>query len=138
MKVLVSGASVAGPALAYWLNRHGHEVTVVERAPVLRDSGYAVDFRGAAFDVLEGMGILDEVRGCETGMRGTDLVDEEGRKVGELPVEAFAGDLEVPKRELTRILHRLTAAFRAYEDELRPYVEENQKHGREAVAMFGG
>ncbi|MET7463243.1 FAD-dependent monooxygenase [Nonomuraea sp. NPDC005501] len=110
VKVLVSGASVAGPALAYWLNRHGHEVTVVERAPVLRDSGYAVDFRGAAFDVLEGMGILDEVRGCETGMRGTDLVDEEGRKVGELPVEAFAGDLEVPKRELTRILHRITEA----------------------------
>ncbi|NUW32326.1 FAD-dependent monooxygenase [Nonomuraea sp. SMC257] len=109
MKVLISGASVAGPALAYWLHRHGFEVTVVERAPALRDSGYAVDFRGAAFDVLDGMGILEEVRGHETMMRGTDLVDDEGHKIGELPAEAFAGDLEVPKRELTAILHRLTA-----------------------------
>ncbi|WP_275467044.1 FAD-dependent monooxygenase [Streptomyces noursei] len=109
-KVLISGASVAGPALAHFLRRDGYEVTVVERAPALRDSGYAVDFRGAAFDVLAELGVLDEVRGHDTRMGGTTLVDEAGAAVGELPAEAFAGDLEVPKRELTRILHRLTAA----------------------------
>ncbi|MEV5574711.1 hypothetical protein AB0L06_32140 [Spirillospora sp. NPDC052269] len=42
-------------------------------------------------------------------MRGTDMVDAEGRKTGELPAEAFAGGLEVPKKDLTRILHRITA-----------------------------
>ncbi|MFF4991645.1 FAD-dependent monooxygenase [Streptosporangium saharense] len=108
MNILISGASVAGPALAYWLHRQGHRVTVVERAPAPRDSGYAVDFRGRAFEVLEGMGILEEVRGHDTRMRGTDLVDAEGRVTGELPAEAFAGELEVPKRDLTRILHRVT------------------------------
>ena len=46
--VLISGASVAGPALAYFLHQGGYDVTVVERASALRDSGYAVDFRGAA------------------------------------------------------------------------------------------
>ncbi|MEU0003673.1 FAD-dependent monooxygenase [Streptomyces sp. NPDC006314] len=108
MKVLISGASVAGPALAWFLHRDGHEVTVVERAPALRDSGYAVDFRGAAFEVLRELGILEEVRGHATGMRGTDLLDADGNRVGELPAEVFAGELEVPKREVTRILHEHT------------------------------
>ena len=47
-KVLISGASVAGPALAYWLHRDGYQVTVVERAPSVRDSGYAAIGREAA------------------------------------------------------------------------------------------
>ncbi|MFB6435979.1 FAD-dependent monooxygenase [Streptomyces sp. NPDC056411] len=114
MKVLISGASVAGPALAQLLHRDGHQVTVVERAPALRDSGYAVDFRGAAFEVLDELGILDEVRAHDTRMRGTTLLDGAGAVTGELPAEAFAGELEVPKRELTRILHRLTSDGVAY------------------------
>ncbi|MGW5864628.1 FAD-dependent monooxygenase [Streptomyces sp. NPDC055239] len=109
-KVLISGASVAGPALAYFLHRDGYDVTVVERAPALRETGYAVDFRGAAFDVLEEMGILDEVRGLDTKMRGTALLDEAGAETGSLPAEVFAGELEVPKQELTQILYRLSAA----------------------------
>ena len=44
--ILVSGAGIAGPTLAYWLRRHGFTVTVVERSSFLRDSGGAVDFRG--------------------------------------------------------------------------------------------
>lgn len=107
-KVLISGAGVAGAALAHFLHHDGFDVTVVERAPGLRDSGYAVDFRGAAFDVLTEMGVLDEVRRHDTKMRGTALVNAEGIEVGRLPAEAFAGELEIPKPELTRILYRLT------------------------------
>ncbi|KZM71350.1 hypothetical protein AWN90_00810 [Nocardia terpenica] len=44
--VLISGASVAGPALAYWLRRYGYAVTVVERASALRAGGQAIDFKG--------------------------------------------------------------------------------------------
>ncbi|MEV5499319.1 FAD-dependent monooxygenase [Nonomuraea fuscirosea] len=108
-KVLISGASVAGPTLAFFLNRDGYEVTVVERAPELRDSGYAVDFRGEAFDVLEELGVLAEMRGHDMKMRGTTLLDDKGVETGRLPAEVFAGELEVPKQELTRILHRITA-----------------------------
>lgn len=107
-KVLISGAGVAGAALAHFLHRDGFDVTVIERAPGLRGSGYAVDFRGDAFGVLAEMGILDEIRGHDTKMRGTALLDAEGTTVGRLPAEAFAGELEVPKPELTRILHRVT------------------------------
>src|SRR5690349_7497481 len=108
-KVLISGASVAGPTLACLLNRDGYEVSVVERAPELRDSGYAVDFRGEAFDELEELGVLAEMRGHDTKMRGTTLLDDKGVETGRLPAEVFAGELEVPKQELTRILHRITA-----------------------------
>src|SRR5690349_8539935 len=60
--VLASGASIAGPALAYWLHRHGFQATVVEVAPALRPGGHAVDVRGVARDVVEGMGIMPAVR----------------------------------------------------------------------------
>ena len=63
--VLISGASVAGPALAYWLRQYGFTPTVVERAPAPRPGGYAVDFRGAAMNALQRMGILDAVRALE-------------------------------------------------------------------------
>jgi 2-polyprenyl-6-methoxyphenol hydroxylase-like FAD-dependent oxidoreductase len=56
MKVLIVGAGIAGPTLAYWLLRAGHEATLVERAPELRHGGYLVDFWGAGFDVAERMG----------------------------------------------------------------------------------
>ncbi|WP_240746592.1 FAD-dependent monooxygenase [Cryptosporangium phraense] len=84
-------------------------MTVVERAAALRDSGYAVDFRGDAVSVLAELGILDEVRGHRTGMRGTTLVDDDGVAVDQWGPDVFGGDLEVPKRALTAILHRLTA-----------------------------
>ena len=66
--VLISGASVAGPTLAYWLHRHGFRTTVVERAPSLRRGwgGQAVDLFGPAVDVAERMGILPQVLQART------------------------------------------------------------------------
>src|ERR1700678_1642494 len=56
--VLISGASIAGPATAYWLDRYGFEVTVVERADAIRNGGYPIGVRGPPVDVAEGMGGL--------------------------------------------------------------------------------
>ncbi|MFC7310238.1 FAD-dependent monooxygenase [Streptomyces monticola] len=108
MNVLISGASVAGPALAHWLRRCGHDVTLVERAGRLRDGGYAVDFRGEALDVLDRMGLLDEVRAHDTAMGDASLLDEDGRAYATLPAVIFAGDLEILKGDLTRILYEAT------------------------------
>lgn len=63
--VLISGAGIAGPSLAYWLHRHGFEATVVERSTFLRDSGGAVDFRGEQVRLLKAMGIFDAVKAAE-------------------------------------------------------------------------
>jgi 2-polyprenyl-6-methoxyphenol hydroxylase-like FAD-dependent oxidoreductase len=106
--VLISGASVAGPALAYWLHRHGMRATVVERAAEVRLGGLAVDFRGTAMTVLERMGILDELRAHETESGDLVIVDGDGGPVATMPGEIFAGELEVLKSDLTRILYDLT------------------------------
>ncbi|MBD0674222.1 FAD-dependent monooxygenase [Streptomyces sp. CBMA156] len=79
--VLVSGAGIAGTALAHWLDRYGFRVTVVERAPSLRGGGQAVDIRGTALTVVERMGLLDEVRARRTGLRGMSVVDSDGREL---------------------------------------------------------
>ncbi|MDQ7803420.1 FAD-dependent monooxygenase [Amycolatopsis sp. A133] len=68
MRILVSGASIAGPVLAYWLTRHGFDVTVVERAPALRKTGgHAVDLFRPAMDITERMGVLPRVEALATG-----------------------------------------------------------------------
>ncbi|MEV6152769.1 FAD-dependent monooxygenase [Nonomuraea sp. NPDC052129] len=108
-EVLISGAGVAGMSLAYWLHRHGYAVTVVERAAALRGTGYAVDFRGEAIGVLDGMGLLSQMHDHATGMGAITLIDGDGKPTGELPAETFAGDLEVLKADVTRILHSITA-----------------------------
>ncbi|TDL64008.1 FAD-dependent oxidoreductase [Rhodococcus qingshengii] len=112
MRVLISGASIAGPALAYWLHRHGFNVTVIERAPALRAGGYGVDIRGAAISVLKGMGILDQVRAADTNMTGVYFVNSKCKIQGQIS-EASMGnqqglDIEVMRDDLSNILYDLT------------------------------
>ncbi|MFG2624968.1 FAD-dependent monooxygenase [Streptomyces sp. NPDC048473] len=115
LSVLISGASVAGPALAHWLHRHGFEATIVERAPALRDGGYAVDFRGHAhLSVLRRMGILDTVQRARTGMGSMSYVNTTGKSVAKLPADLFAGDVEILRGDLARILYDETSPYTEY------------------------
>ena len=94
MKVLVVGAGIAGPTLAYWLLRAGHQVALVERAPQLRQGGYLVDFWGAGFDVAERMGIVPELRRRGYLMTEARAVDRHGRRVASLKPAAIMGSTQ--------------------------------------------
>jgi 2-polyprenyl-6-methoxyphenol hydroxylase-like FAD-dependent oxidoreductase len=107
-RVLISGASVAGPALAFWLHRHGFTPTVVERAPELRDGGYAVDFRGASLRVLERMGLLAQVEAAATRMGEVTYVDGDDRPLVVTPASFQSGELEILRGDLSRILYDAT------------------------------
>ncbi|MFB7876123.1 FAD-dependent monooxygenase [Nocardia sp. NPDC056064] len=108
--VLVSGASIAGPALAYWLHRYGFTVTVVERAPALRPGGQAVDFKGRThLTVLERMGVLDDVRARRTGTTDLVFVDDDGRELGVMNGEFTGGDLEILRGDLAEVIYDRTA-----------------------------
>ncbi|QDQ95255.1 FAD-dependent oxidoreductase [Rhodococcus sp. WB9] len=108
--VLISGASIAGPALAFWLSRCGYAVTVVERAPDLRLGGQAVDFKGEVHrKVLERMGILDDVLRSRTGKTDLLIVDERDKHLATIPGEFVGGDIEILRGDLTEILYRHTA-----------------------------
>ncbi|GLZ31068.1 hypothetical protein Lesp02_32570 [Lentzea sp. NBRC 105346] len=101
--ILISGASIGGPALAYWLRQYGFDVTVVERAPAPRAGGQAVDVRGPALDVIDRMGLLDEVRELCTGMRGMTVVDPEGNELFSSTERTLTGgELDSPDIEIMR------------------------------------
>jgi 2-polyprenyl-6-methoxyphenol hydroxylase-like FAD-dependent oxidoreductase len=115
MQVLVSGAGVAGPALAYWLGRYGAGVTVVEAAPALRASGFAVDFRGPThLGVLHKMGVLDELRAVQTHGGAMRCVDGNGREIFQLPADFAGGEIEVYRRDLSRVLYQASAGRAEY------------------------
>lgn len=106
--VLISGASIAGPALAFWLHRYGFEPTIVERATTLRPGGYAVDFRGAALRVLDGMGLLPCVQEKQTRINAITMVDENNRQVARMPDGFTSGELEILRGDLAAIFHQAT------------------------------
>ena len=97
--VLVSGGGIAGATVAFWLQRHGFNPTVIERAPSRRDSGQNVDVRGLGRDVLRRMGIENRVRDAGTGEIGLRFVDETGRSIAQFPA-GEAGDRDGPTAEL--------------------------------------
>ncbi|MET0952245.1 MAG: FAD-dependent monooxygenase [Aeromicrobium sp.] len=109
-RVLVTGASVAGPAAAYWLDRAGYAVTVVEQAPELRRGGQNIDVRATGREVLQLMGLEDAVRARNTGEVGTRFYDEAGTVVSEFPVEQGEGhdgptaELEILRGALSELL----------------------------------
>jgi 2-polyprenyl-6-methoxyphenol hydroxylase-like FAD-dependent oxidoreductase len=82
MRVAISGAGIAGPCLAYWLQRSGYEVVLIEKAPRFCAGGYAVDFWGVGYTVAERKGILPDVRKRGYVFRELRIVDACGRKVG--------------------------------------------------------
>ncbi|MBF6330912.1 FAD-dependent monooxygenase [Nocardia transvalensis] len=109
--VLISGASIAGPALAYWLHRYGFAVTVVEKAPALRPGGQAVDFKGKThLTVLERMGILDEVYRRQTERTDLAYVDSAGREKAVMTGEFLGGDVEILRGALAELMYERTAA----------------------------
>jgi len=111
LRVLISGASVAGPALAYWLERYGCGVTVVERAAGgLRPGGQAIDVRGPALDVAERMGALERLRAHSTALRGMSVVGDDGEELYRSTEHTSSGgmldrpDVELLRDDLARIL----------------------------------
>ncbi|MEJ2866700.1 FAD-dependent monooxygenase [Actinomycetospora sp. OC33-EN08] len=116
---LVSGASIAGPALALQLNAAGWRTTVVERAPRLRDEGQNVDLRGAGREVARRLGLEDAVRAANTTEVGLRLMDEAGGTVAEFPAgesgtDGPTAELEILRGEMARILYERTDTASEY------------------------
>jgi 2-polyprenyl-6-methoxyphenol hydroxylase-like FAD-dependent oxidoreductase len=110
IRVLVTGASIAGPALAHWLVRRGAEVTVVEQAPGLRPGGQAVDARGVAKEVIRRMGLDAEVRAACTDTAGAYTVDADGKvletyRADENDGDGYISEIEVLRGDLSQVLY---------------------------------
>lgn len=117
--ILISGAGITGPTLAFWLHRHGWRTTVLERAAGLRASGQNVDVRGAGRQVARLMGLEDRIARAGTGEVGTRFVDRRGRTVAEFPAgtgdsDGATAELEILRGELVRLLAEQTTGTTEY------------------------
>jgi 2-polyprenyl-6-methoxyphenol hydroxylase-like FAD-dependent oxidoreductase len=111
--VLISGAGIAGPALASWLNKSGYRVTIVELADGIRPGGQTVDLRGAGGDVVGRMGLFAEMQARSLDQRGAAWIKSDGRRRAEMPVTAFHGNglvskLEILRGDLVDVLYQAT------------------------------
>ena len=141
--VLISGASIAGPTLAYWLHRYGFTVTVVERAHAPRGGGYPIDVRGTAVEVVRRMGVLPQLRDAHIDTGRFTFLDADGGQIASLDASTVAGsaeghDLEVPRGDLTAIL------YSTVEDEVEFLFDdsiadlEQSEHGVDVTFRCGG
>lgn len=110
MKILISGAGIAGPTLAYWLAHHGFTPTLVEEAPGLRRGGHIIDFWGAGYDVAERMGIASNLKAQGYPARAVKLVGRGGQRVGGFSADALedaAGGkyVSIPRADLSREIY---------------------------------
>ena len=112
-QILISGASIAGPTLAFWLARYGYQPTVIERAPGLRAGGNGVDVRGQAIEVAERMEIMPQIRAAAADVIGMSFVDAADRSVARIDLQAIqrkhvSGEVEIMRGDLARILYEAT------------------------------
>ncbi|KAJ5918368.1 hypothetical protein N7454_010743 [Penicillium verhagenii] len=115
LRVLVVGASIAGPATAYWLAKTGAKVTIIERFPQLRTNGQNIDIRATGVSVMRKIpGMEEAVRANLQPMDGISLVDQDGRLYGTMTStgdpdrQSLISEYEILRGDLSRILYDLT------------------------------
>jgi 2-polyprenyl-6-methoxyphenol hydroxylase-like FAD-dependent oxidoreductase len=109
-RILICGAGIAGPTLAYWLRHFGFEPILIERAPALRAGGYIIDFWGLGFRVAEEMGLLPGLRREGYPIDEVRIVDEQGKRTGGFGVRslqpALGGYIGVLRSDLSRLIYK--------------------------------
>lgn len=110
MRIAISGAGVAGAALAHWLHRTGHTPTVIEKAPKFRTGGYMIDFWGVGYQVAKRMGIESEVRAAGYEIQRLHSVGSRGEVKADVDVEVFRRMLghdftSVPRGDLAAAIY---------------------------------
>lgn len=113
LRILVSGASVAGNTVAWVLARGGADVTVVERTPAFRDGGQNIDVRDVGREVIRRMGLEQAVLDHGTGEEGTAWINDDGEAAATFPVDHDEGggddgptaEMEILRGDLARLIH---------------------------------
>lgn len=140
MQVLISGAGVAGPTLAWFLARTGARVTVVEKSKSILPHGQNIDIQGSAITVMTKMGLLDEVRRFNTTEQGTRFIDPKGRPFAPLPVKqgythSLSSEFEILRADLAKVLYNATKDHPNIEYLFGTTVEQVVSNDEEAVKV---
>jgi 2-polyprenyl-6-methoxyphenol hydroxylase-like FAD-dependent oxidoreductase len=139
LRVLISGAGIAGPCLAYWLSktRPNFSITVLERSPVPRPTGQAVDIRGPAISIIDKMGLLPAVRTCNTTEEGTRIINASNKIVAEFGKgDTFTAEYEILRADLCGLLMDATKDFENIEYKYGDYVTALQQDEKEVNITY--
>lgn len=107
-KILVSGGSIAGLTLAYWLIQHGCEVTVIERNAGLRLGGQNIDVKGPAWEIIKKMGLAEKIRAANTTEVGIRFVNTNNKILAEFPKDnavSMTQEIEILRGDMVNILY---------------------------------
>ncbi|KAF2237259.1 FAD/NAD(P)-binding domain-containing protein [Viridothelium virens] len=110
MRVLICGAGVAGPTLAWFLAKAGTHVTIIEKSST-PPHGQNVDLKGGAVTLIKKMGLMDQIRRFNTTEKGTKFVNSKGQTFASFPVDvgtSFSSEFEILRGDLVAILHEAT------------------------------
>lgn len=112
MRILISGAGIAGPTLAWWLARLGHTITILDKASSMRATGQNIDISGSAITVVKKMNLLHEIRKWNTTEKGTQIVNGKGEGVAKFPLRegglSGTNEFEILRGDLADIFYRKT------------------------------
>ena len=111
LKVLISGAGLAGPCLAYWLARTRLDIsiTIVERSPSPRATGQAIDIRGPAVEIIKGMKLEEAIRSRHTTEEGTTFLNASGKVFAQFNAgDAFTAEYEILRADLSQLFLEAT------------------------------
>lgn len=141
MRVLISGAGIAGPALAWFLQKTGARVTIVEKVQQLSSSGQNVDMQGSAVTAMKKMGLIDELRRLNTTEKGTQLIDSRGRPFAPFPIAegkiaSPTSMYEILRGDLAMIFHRATKDLLGIEYKFGTTVQEILSNDDKAVKVL--
>ncbi len=134
MRIVISGAGVAGPALAYWLLKGNHEIIMVEKAPKFRNGGYIIDFWGLGYDICEKMGLIDEIIKSGYKVKNVIFRNIKGNKTSEFSIKSMHELTKnrftsLPRGELAQIIYdsvkdKITNIF---DDNIEQIIEDENK-----------
>jgi 2-polyprenyl-6-methoxyphenol hydroxylase-like FAD-dependent oxidoreductase len=128
---LISGAGVAGPATAYWLNAAGWQTTIVERSPAPRTGGYVIDFWGLGYDLAERMGLLGGIEAVGYHMRELRVVGDRGQRIAGFGTRVFdeltgGRYVTLPRSDLSRLLlGSAVESERLFDDEISALTQDS-------------
>lgn len=110
-RILITGAGIAGPVCAYWLNKYGFSVVIAEKAGDFRDGGQNIDIKGPGQHVIELMELAEKIEAKNTLERGQKYLDAAGEVIAVLPkgaVGTLTNDFEILRGEFARVLYEAT------------------------------
>lgn len=122
LKILIVGAGVCGPALAFILQKTNpkHTVTVIERFSSLRDGGQQLDLKAQGIPIMKKMGLLERTKTYCVTEGGMEVVDTNGKVLIQGGVTSAGGkevslinEYEFMRGDMVKMFHDASLEERA-------------------------